>query len=86
MTPSPVAGTPKHCPDPEFFLPPATPLPHAAAWPARLPRTLVLPQTTLWFNLEVSARRYPDKAASLFFGRPLCYAELHRQALALAGW
>ncbi len=86
MTPSPVAGTPKHCPDPEFFLPPATPLPHAAAWPARLPRTLVLPQTTLWFNLEVSARRYPDKAAYLFFGRPLSYAELHRQALALAGW
>jgi len=60
--------------------------PHAAVWPARLPRELVLPETTLWFNLEVSARRYPDKAACLFFGRALSYAQLHQQALALAGW
>jgi fatty-acyl-CoA synthase len=60
--------------------------PHAAAWPARLPRELVIPQTTLWFNLEVSARRYPDKAAYVFLGRSLSYTELHRQAEALAGW
>ncbi len=60
--------------------------PHAAAWPARLPRELVIPETTLWFNLEVSARRYPDKAAYIFFGRKLSYGELHRQAQALAGW
>ncbi len=62
------------------------PRPHAAVWPARLPRNLVLPETTLWFNLEVSARRYPHKAACLFFGRPLSFADLHAQALALAGW
>jgi len=60
--------------------------PHAAAWPKRLPPTLVIPETTLWFNLEVSARRYPDKAAYVFFGRELSYSELHRQAEALAGW
>ena len=36
--------------------------PHHRHWPSRLPRELVIPQTTLWFNLEVSARRYPDKA------------------------
>ena len=60
--------------------------PHAGAWPARLPRELVLPDTTLWFNLEVSARRYPDKPAYLFFGRALTFAQLHQQALALAGW
>ena len=58
----------------------------AVAWPARLPRTLVIPETTLWFNLEVSARRYPAKAAYRFFGRELSYAELLRQAEALAGW
>jgi fatty-acyl-CoA synthase len=46
----------------------------------------VVPETTLWFNLEVSARRYPDKAACIFFGRELTYAELHRQAELLAGW
>jgi fatty-acyl-CoA synthase len=60
--------------------------PHAAAWPARLPHELVLPDTPLWFNLEVSARRYPHKAAYVFFGRALSFAELHRQAEALAGW
>jgi len=60
--------------------------PHHAVWPSRLPRELVIPATTLWFNLEVSARRYPDKAACRFFGRDLSYAELHAQAEALAGW
>ena len=64
----------------------ATHRPPLAAWPARLPRTVVIPETTLWFNLEVSARRYPNKAAYVFFGRTLTYAELHRQAEALAGW
>jgi len=60
--------------------------PHHKIWPKRLPRQLAVPQTSLWFNLEVAAARYPDKAAFLFFGRVLCYAELKRQAEALAGW
>jgi fatty-acyl-CoA synthase len=60
--------------------------PHHAHWPARLPRRLTVPATSLWFNLEVSARRYPLKAAYLFFGRPLSFADLHAQAEALAGW
>ncbi len=60
--------------------------PHAAAWPRRLPATLTVPDTPLWFNLEVSARRYPNKPACLFFGRALRYGELLRQAEALAGW
>jgi fatty-acyl-CoA synthase len=51
-----------------------------------LPHRLEVPQTTLWFNLEVSARRYPHKAAYVFLGRKLTFAELHQQALALAGW
>ncbi len=60
--------------------------PHAAAWPARLPHALVLPETTLWFNLEVTAQRYPHKAAYVFFGQPLTFSHLHQQAEALAGW
>ena len=60
--------------------------PHAAIWPRRLPRTLVVPETSLWFNLEVNARRYPDKAAYVFFGRAISFGELHAQAQALAGW
>jgi len=60
--------------------------PHHAIWPSRLPRELVVPATTLWFNLEVSATRYPDKAAYRFFGRDMSFAELKRQAERLAGW
>ena len=60
--------------------------PHHKIWPRRLPRALAIPQTTLWFNLEVSATRFPDKAAYLFFGQPLSFAELHAQAEAVAGW
>ena len=60
--------------------------PHHAHWPARLPRELVVPETTLWFNLEVAAARYPNKAAYRFFGRDLSFAELKDQAERLAGW
>lgn len=60
--------------------------PHLAHWPQRLPRTLSVPATPLWFNLEVSAARYPDKPAYLFFGQPLTYAALKAQAEAVAGW
>lgn len=60
--------------------------PHLAHWPRRLPRQLVLPETTLWFNLEVSAARYPAKAAYVFFGQPLSFGQLKAQAESLAGW
>ena len=60
--------------------------PHHKIWPKRLPRELAIPDTTLWFNLEVSARRYPNKAAYLFFGRALSFSALQAQAEALAGW
>jgi fatty-acyl-CoA synthase len=65
---------------------PPTDRPHHAIWPRRLPRTLVLPETSLWFNLEVTARRFPHKAAYHFLGRSLVFAELKQQAEALAGW
>ena len=55
-------------------------------WPRRLPRQLEIPRTSLWFNLEVAATRYPDKVATHYLGATLSYGELGRQALALAGW
>ncbi len=60
--------------------------PHDTVWPKRLPRQLVLPETSLWANLEVSARRYPDKPAYLFIGQALSFSALQAQAEALAGW
>ncbi len=60
--------------------------PHEAHWPRRLPRDLVIPETTLWFNVEVSARRYPNKVFYQFLGRALTFAAFEAQALAVAGW
>ncbi len=59
---------------------------HLAHWPRRLPRTLAVPRTSLWFNLDVAARRWPDKTAYSFFGQRTSYAQLHAQAEAIAGW
>ena len=55
-------------------------------WPRRLPQSLEVPQTSLWFNLEVTARRFPDKAATIYCGQTLSYRALRDQAEALAGW
>ena len=63
-----------------------TPRPHDAVWPPRVPRAIELPVTSLWFNLEVTARRHPEVVATRFLGRAMTYRELHQQALALAGW
>jgi fatty-acyl-CoA synthase len=60
--------------------------PHHAHWPRRLPRQLAVPDTTLWFNLEVAAARFPGKAAYVYAGKSLSFAELKRQAEQLAGW
>ena len=63
-----------------------SPRPHLAHWPARLPKELEVPETSLWFNLEVAALRYPHKAAYRYLGRDLTWQDLQRQAEALAGW
>lgn len=59
---------------------------HFAVWPQGVPRSLRLPQTSLYENLEISARRFPDKPAILYYGSALTYAGLKRQVDALAGW
>ena len=65
---------------------PVAPRAHHTHWPNRLPHAIQPPQTSLWYNLEVSARRYPDKPAVVFFDRTLTYAELHRDAERVAAW
>ena len=58
---------------------------HYAHWPPALPKSLSLPKTSLYFNLYVSARRYPDKAAIHYYGADISYAQLDAQVCALAG-
>ena len=59
---------------------------HYRFWPARLPHAITLPSTSLWDNLETSARRFPDKAALVFFGRVFSYADVVQMAEQLAAW
>jgi fatty-acyl-CoA synthase len=59
---------------------------HHPHWPPGVPKTLSVPRTSLYFNLEASARRYPDKAALHYYGTDIAYAELLRSTQALAGW
>lgn len=65
--------------------PSATPAvsPH---WPQHLPHHLTLPATHLFENVEVAAKRYPDKPFIVFYDSPLSFAQFHQQAVALAGY
>jgi fatty-acyl-CoA synthase len=62
------------------------PMSDLAAWPQGLPHHLTVPQTNLFDNLAVSARRYPDKPLAVFYDSPITYAAFFDQAERLAGW
>ncbi len=57
---------------------------HHRFWMPRLPHAIDTPATSLWFNLEVSAMRYPDKAALIFFDTIITYRELKASAERMA--
>lgn len=59
---------------------------HYAHWPTGLPHFLTAPETSVYANLQISAQRYPNKPAIIFYDSVLTYAELHAEVLALAGY
>ncbi len=59
---------------------------HFEFWPGRLPRALTLPETSVYHNLEVSAERYPEKTAIIYYGSEIPYGRLRDGANALAGY
>ncbi|WP_129779677.1 long-chain fatty acid--CoA ligase [Peristeroidobacter soli] len=58
---------------------------HFDFWPVGLPRDITAPATNLFYNVEVSATRYPDKAYLIFFEAPLSYSQFKDEAERLAG-
>lgn len=58
---------------------------HLPFWPD-VPRTLTIPETSLWRNVEGSATRFPDKPSINFYDSVLTFAELRREAERLAGY
>lgn len=59
---------------------------HYAVWPKGVPKHLTLPETSLYENIEISARRFPRKPALLYYGAALSYADLKNHIDRLAGW
>ncbi|MBP0621608.1 long-chain fatty acid--CoA ligase [Cupriavidus consociatus] len=56
------------------------------AWPPGLPATLHTPRTSLYYNVEAAARRYPDKTAIQYFGTAISYAQLQDEIERMAGY
>ncbi|WP_085993027.1 long-chain fatty acid--CoA ligase [Oceanobacillus senegalensis] len=58
---------------------------HFEHWP-RLSKSLTIPKTSLYNNLEVSAKRYPNHPAIYYYGQEMTYNELKNEVDALAGF
>lgn len=59
---------------------------HLQFWPKRLATSLTVPKTTLYDNLEVTARRYPDKTAIFYYGTEISYERLLDEVNRFAGF
>jgi fatty-acyl-CoA synthase len=58
---------------------------HFQFWPDHSRRHLDAPATNLFYNLEVSARRYPSKPGLVYYDTPIGFAEIHDEARSIAG-
>lgn len=58
---------------------------HFQFWPKRLATTLPVPETSLYDNLAVSARRYPNKIAIQYYSGSITYRRFKEEVDALAG-
>ncbi|MFA6310942.1 MAG: long-chain fatty acid--CoA ligase [Sterolibacterium sp.] len=59
---------------------------HFAYWPKGLPRHMTIPETDLFYNVEVSARRFPDKPYLVFYDTAISFSEFKDEAERLAGF
>ena len=47
---------------------------HFSFWPKGQPRSMSVPATSLFYNAEVSAARYPDKPYLVFYDSTVSFA------------
>jgi fatty-acyl-CoA synthase len=59
---------------------------HFKFWPRHALHELQAPATNLFYNLEVSARRYAQKPAFIYYDNALSFAALEEEATRLAGY
>jgi len=55
-------------------------------WPPDLAHRLTQPHTNLFYNVEVSAARYPDKPFLIFYDTPITFGRFKEQAERIAGF
>ncbi|MEB1808791.1 MAG: long-chain fatty acid--CoA ligase [Bacillaceae bacterium] len=59
---------------------------HFEFWPTRLPKSLPIPESTIYDNLETTTNRYPNKTAIVFYGTEITYEQLHKEVEQMAGY
>src|ERR1700677_3004880 len=59
---------------------------HFKFWPAHTMHELIAPATNLFYNAEVSARRYPDKPFLVFYDTAVSFAQFMDEAERIAGF
>ena len=65
-------------------MPQSTPV--SPRWPSHLPRHLSIPHTSLVYNIEVSAARFPDKPCIHFYGNAISYRRFKAEMERIAGF
>ncbi|MFD1737361.1 long-chain fatty acid--CoA ligase [Bacillus salitolerans] len=58
---------------------------HYEFWP-KLSKSLTIPDTTLYDNLQVSVNRYPNQTAIYYYGTKITYRQLDDEVTAMAGY
>lgn len=59
---------------------------HLRSWAQPTPRHLTVPETDLFYNVEVSARRFSDKPFLIFYDTPVSFSRFRDEAERLAAW
>src|SRR3984893_7678129 len=59
---------------------------HFKFWPSHATHNLTAPATNLFYNAEVSARRYPDKPFLVYYDTQISFAAFHDEATRVAGY
>lgn len=59
---------------------------HFKYWSPRVSKTLTVPEITLYDNLTMTVKKYPNKIAFHYYGVSLTYKELLRQVDDPAAW
>jgi fatty-acyl-CoA synthase len=59
---------------------------HFKFWPSQAMHNLYAPATNLFYNAEVSARRFPDKPFLVYYDTQISFAAFHNEAERIAGF